>query len=88
MLTETPRGGVDSRTNVGVSREHPLSMARSSITPGPSQATPADRGHMPLPHRATACTQTGLTNGARTFGSASRRPSPTVMEGARHVTRP
>lgn len=40
MLTETPRGGVDSRTHVGVSREHPPSIARSSIAPGPLTVDP------------------------------------------------
>lgn len=72
MLTETPRGGVDSRTHVGVSREHPPSIARSSIAPGPSQSTPADRGHLPLPRRAAARTRTGLTDETRT---SARRPA-------------
>lgn len=88
MLTETPRGGVDSRTHVGVSSEYPLSMARSSVAPGPSESTLADRGHVPLPHRATARPQTGLTVEARVLGQAICWPTRTVTKGARHVTRP
>lgn len=88
MLTETPRGGVDSRTHLGVSHEHPLSMARSSSAPGPSESTPEDRGHVPLPHRATARPQTGLIAETRVLDQATCRPTLTVTKGARHVTRP
>ncbi len=88
MLTETPRGGADSRTHIGVSREHPLSMTRSSTAPGSYVSTPEDRGHAPLPRRATARPQTGLNVEPRTLGQVTRRPTVTVMRGARHVTRP
>lgn len=36
MLTEAPRGGVDSRTHIGVSRVSGPSMSRSSTAPGAS----------------------------------------------------
>jgi len=88
MLTETPRGGVDSRTHVGVSRELSHSMARLSVAPGPSELTPEDRGHTPSPRRVTARTQTGLYGQTRVLGQASCRPTLTVTKGARHVTRP
>ncbi len=88
MLTEAPRGGVNSRTPFGVSRKQPPSMARSSSAPGTSSSTPEDRGTLPLPRRATARPQTGLTAETRILGPASRRPTPIVMKGARHVTRP
>lgn len=88
MLTETPRGGVDSRTHISVSRELPLSMARLSVASDPSESTPEGRGHTPLPRRATAHTQTGLTAETSVLGQASCRPTLTVTKGARHVTRP
>lgn len=88
MLTETPRGGVDSRTDIGVSREQPLSMTRSSSAPGTSSSIPEDRGTLRLPRRATARPQTGLPVETRILGLAVRRPTPTVTKGARHVTRP
>lgn len=88
MLTKTPHGGADSRAHVGVSREVPLSMARLSVVPGPSESTPEDRGHTPLPRRATARTQTGLTAETFVLGQASCLPTLTATKGARHVTRP
>lgn len=88
MLTETPRGGVDSRTHIGVSREQPLRMARSSSAPGTSTSTSEDRGTLPLPRRATAPHQTGFPAETRVFGLVACRPTTTVMKGARHVTRP
>lgn len=88
MLTETPRGGADSRTHVGVSREVPLSMARLSFAPGPSGSTPVDRGHVPLPRRATARLQTGLIEETSVLGPASCQPTTVVTNGARHVMRP
>lgn len=88
MLSETPRGGADSRTRIGVSRERTLSMTWSSAAPSTSPSTTEDRGHRPIPHRATARSQTGLIAETRVLGSASRRPPLTVMKGACRVTRP
>lgn len=88
MLIETPHGGADLRTHVGVSRKVPLSMAWLSVAPGPSESTPENRGHTPRPRRATARTQTGLTAETCVLGQASSRPTLTVTKGARHVTRP
>jgi hypothetical protein len=88
MLTETPRGGVDSRTHFGVSRVVPLSMGRSSDAPGTSSKTQADRGHAPLPYRFSARIQTGLTVETHILGQATRRPTSARRKGTRHVTRP
>lgn len=88
MLTKTPRGGVDSCTHIGVSHEHPLSMARSSNAPGTSSSTLEDRGTLPLLRRATARSLTGLPAETRILGLSARRPALSSMKGARHVTRP
>lgn len=88
MLTETPRGGADSCTHIGVSREHPLSMDRSSNAPGTSSSTSEDRGTLPLPRGAQARSLTGLPAETHIFGLAIRRPTLSAMKGARHVTHP
>lgn len=88
MLTETPRGGVDSRTHIGVSRELRLSMTRLSSAPEVRSPTPEDRGTLPLPRRATARAQTGLSFATYVVGLAFRRLTIFTTKGARHVTRP
>ncbi len=88
MLTETPRAGMDSCTHIGVSHEHPLSMARSSNAPGTSSSTSEDRGTLPLPHRAPARLLTGLPAETRILGLSAGRLAFSSMKGARHVTRP
>lgn len=88
MLSETPRGGADSRTHMGVSRGHVLNRARLSVAPGISLSTSADRAHPSIARRATACTHSSPTVGILAVGRATRPPASMRMKGARHVTRP